>query len=512
MVKFGEKLDFLMNITNTNNSALSLGIKLDASYISRLRRGQRGALKNAGCIKNMASYFARRCQMDYQKKAVSDAMELDCFLSDEAACSEAIAGWLRDEQKSSEVRTVGSFLDRLSNAASSPAVRPFHSPEKTSGGAPTQVSVYYGEEGKRQCAVCFLSAVIAQSKPRTLLLYSDEPIDWMTANREFTAEWASLMFQAIEQGNRIKIIHTISRNLDEMLSAINQWMPLYMTGAIEPFFYPKTRDGIFRQTLFIAPETAAVLSSSVGDMLGQEATVLLRDERAVKACETEFFQYLKLCKPLMRIFTDKDKKAYFDALLEFEKGKSDSIIKTESLSLLTMPDAVVSSMASRAGGKMHILSDYQNSRCHLFENNLKTNRFSEIIRLPDIQTAITPNRVKAAFSVVLSSGAVYYTLREYILHLQHLVYLLQSHHNFHIYLTEGEQDDRYMVYAREDLGVIVAKTSLPPVALGINEINMTGAFWVFFSHMIGEKNHTDGEKAKTVRRLTAYIESLKQYE
>jgi hypothetical protein len=29
------------------------------------------------------------------------------------------------------------------------------------------------------------------------------------------------------QGNKIKIIHTISRDLDEMLNAISQWMPLY---------------------------------------------------------------------------------------------------------------------------------------------------------------------------------------------------------------------------------------------------------------------------------------------
>lgn len=52
-MQFYEKLDFLMNITRTSNSALGQKVKLDASYISRLRKGQRGALKDIACIKSI---------------------------------------------------------------------------------------------------------------------------------------------------------------------------------------------------------------------------------------------------------------------------------------------------------------------------------------------------------------------------------------------------------------------------------------------------------------------------
>jgi hypothetical protein len=82
-----------------------------------------------------------------------------------------------------------------------------------------------------------------------LLLFSDEATDWMTADQTFASKWASLMVQLLSKGNRIKIIHTVSRDLDEMLNAIRQWMPLYMTGLIEPYFYPKKRDGIFKRTV-----------------------------------------------------------------------------------------------------------------------------------------------------------------------------------------------------------------------------------------------------------------------
>ena len=40
-MKFSEKLNFLLNLTNTPNNMLAKHLSLDPSYISRLRRGER---------------------------------------------------------------------------------------------------------------------------------------------------------------------------------------------------------------------------------------------------------------------------------------------------------------------------------------------------------------------------------------------------------------------------------------------------------------------------------------
>ena len=40
-MKFSEKLNFLLNLTNTPNNMLAKHLSLDPSYISRLRRGDR---------------------------------------------------------------------------------------------------------------------------------------------------------------------------------------------------------------------------------------------------------------------------------------------------------------------------------------------------------------------------------------------------------------------------------------------------------------------------------------
>ena len=101
-----------MDITRTTNSALGHGVKLDPSYISRLRRGQRNAVKDEGILGSMAEYFARNFASDYQLKALAEKLEKEADLSDEGVRSLCISKWLADE-KSEDIRAVGGFLDSL---------------------------------------------------------------------------------------------------------------------------------------------------------------------------------------------------------------------------------------------------------------------------------------------------------------------------------------------------------------------------------------------------------------
>ena len=508
-MQFCEKLDFLMNLTKTTNSALSFYISLDASYVSRLRSGKRVPAKNVAYLKKIASYFSHRCGNEFQRKALSEVLNISVSTLEEDRLAEHILQWMHDE-KSEENRTVEKFLNGFFNGK----------PKQTAPNIPnigglsenfpeSDFSIYYGIEGKQTAVINFLTEIIAQPKPQTLLLFSDEATDWMTADRNFAAQWAVLMMQVLAKGNRIKIIHTVNRNLDEMLSAIGQWMPLYMTGAIEPYYYPKIRDGVFKRTFFIAPETAAIISNSVGTMHREAANLLFRNEQAVKAYTKEYMQFLSFCRPLMRIFKEKEGAVYLDTLLEFENEKSDSFIITESLSLLTMPEKVANSIIARIGKQETAFADYQRKRVSSFKDTLNSNSFTEIVHLPHPEQ-IKNSKTKVAMSEILYGRAVYYTTDEYILHLENIINLLETYSNFHVHLLTDASEDRYMIYERENIGVIVGKTTVPPIVLAINETNMAAAFGDFLKNIIGGHGVESNSNADTAKQLDDYIKSLKE--
>ena len=507
-MQFNEKLDFLINIANTTNSALSLYVNLDASHISRLRRGKRSAVKDENTLRLMAEYFSRRCIDDYQRKALAEMLGLDILSLDTNISSQFILKWLLDEKKE-EAKKIEGFLNQISNISAQPiASEPADILPTDASTADTEI--YFGLEGKRLAVECFLSEVLAQEQSQTLLLYSDEPTDWMTADREFASKWAALMVQVLSKGNRIKIIHTVSRDLDEMLNAISQWMPLYMSGLIEPYYYPKKRDGIFKRTLFIASNTSAVTSSTTGNMINKAANFYTKKKEAVCALSEEFNQYISLCSPLMKIFTSYEKTSYINTLLEFEKEKGNCIIITKSLSLLTMPEAVYSSVISRFMDTSLNYNELAKNRISSFQQHLQDNSFFEIIRIFDGER-IKNGELKIASSDMLGWEETCYTLEEYIAHLENIQDLMNTYPNFNVYLTKEPIESRYMVYVKENLGAIIAKTSGPPVALAFNESNLTAGFWDYLRSLIGEKSYRYPNKKESSDKLSEYICSLKKY-
>jgi hypothetical protein len=506
IVEFHEKLDFLMNITKTSNSLLAQYTFLDASHISRLRRGERKLVKDADYLKNMSAYFARQCVEEYQKKALLEVMGRHFELpQNEEKTATYIYNWLVDSSVK-ETDPINDFLDDISRVQFkkiSPgrpdAAYPVRKPAKA------DVSLFYGLEGKRDAALSFLTMVVQDQKPNTLLLYSDESIDWLTGNLDFLASWADLMSKIIQQGGRIKIIHTVNRNLDEMLEALTKWMPLYMTGAIEPYYYPKIRDGVFKRTMFIAPNIAAVTSTSLDAMTDKAVNMLVKDVNAIAALSEEFNSFFSLCKPLMRIFTSQDTLQYMSILKEFELESADAIVKANYLSLATMPAEVADNMLSRADDPYKKeLMDFFLKRKSALKKNLTKNRFYEIVQLPDLET-IKAGCAEVGFAGIEEPSRLCYRPEEYKAHLEEIIQLLRDSDNYQFNISKNSKYYEYRLYVKEDLGAIVIKTIPPHAVFAINESNLTAAFWDYLS-ILNYESQVD--KNKTIHELQKIVDAI----
>ena len=169
---------------------------------------------------------------------------------------------------------------------------------------------------------------------------------------------------------------------------------------------------------------------------------------------------------------------------------------------------MVVSGLSRIGIENSDLAEYQRQRIKNFETALQSNTFYEILPVYDLD-AIKDNRIKVSFSDIMNGGSVFYTKEEYVGHLEHLAFLLNTYENFHIKLVEDISESSYMIYVKDERGVIIAKTSAPPIILAVNETNLTAACWDFLRDIIGEKNYQNPNKARETKRLKEYIKRIR---
>jgi len=178
---------------------------------------------------------------------------------------------------------------------------------------------YLGNEGKRQAAQRLLQAALDDPDSSRLLLYSDEDMSWMTEDPAFFRQWAGMMMAILKGDDHITMIHNLSRDLDELMAAVSGWIPLYLTGNISPWYCPKIRDEIFHSTRFILAGKEAVIGGYTGTVSESAYSLYVQGRDIIKALEDQFAALLKLCRPLMSVYSAKkgdDPSLYIEKFIQ----------------------------------------------------------------------------------------------------------------------------------------------------------------------------------------------------
>lgn len=455
----------LMELTGTSASVLGKACALDPSHVSRLRRGSRPLPKKPSFLPAMGAYFARRIRDDYQKKSLCELMSLDTWPSEEVQTAELIVLWLRGGEKSFQVEPIlRSFTQAPSTSTK------WEAPMKTNRESEVSLACYYGPEGKRAAVAQLLALILQEAEPQTVLLFSDEEMSWLYEDPDFSALWARQCVRVLSAGNHVKIIHAIHRGIHEMLEGVAKWVPLYMTGRVEPYYYPRLRDGVFQRTLFVAPKTAAVASSSVNRITGGMLHSFFDDPSAVGALALEYENLLALCRPLMQIFNRDRAADFWTAYTSFLCAEGNMICLSSLPTLPTMPEAVAASLQARAP-KSRIMETRNRLAGVLFEY-LETGHYTEL--LTDHPSGA--ESIPLPLADILGAPGLHYTRQEYQAHRAHLETLKKQYRHYRL-RSADHLPDNLTLYGKDSRGILMCKNDTPGVVFGFDEPNMTSAFW-----------------------------------
>ncbi|MCR4711627.1 MAG: hypothetical protein K5707_04940, partial [Clostridia bacterium] len=291
-----ETLDLLMRITGTTNAALGRALSFDASYISRIRHGKRRFPQEEAVLAKMAHYFQ---QADPGTLVAAPAAGAESIESEGPALLRTPIG-------------------------------------RDSAAAPT--SFYYGNPGKRDAVRRLLKDLDQRRPAGELLLYSDEDMSWLFEDASFISEWQELLTGLLLSGWRITIIHTVSRAANDMYEAIREWLPLYLSGRVTPYYYPLLRDDVFHHTLFIARGFSALIGSSVSGQSGMPLNLYIKDTAASEVLAQEFAAYLAVCRPLLQTVSRQDPAGFRQALAVLSASSGPLRFTQNELALLFVKD------------------------------------------------------------------------------------------------------------------------------------------------------------------------------
>lgn len=248
---FSNKLDKTLKLMGLSNVEASKLLNIDPSYISRLRSGTRIPKSESDLVTGIAQTLAETM---WNKELIQPMCGL---LGDASVCSEkagfstAVLTWFRDFDEEKDTHIMATIMDSFSEISiPQPTVNKLAIKAFLLRIPISKKTEYEGLLGLQQAVIRFLVDA-CRNKNVQLCLYSDQDMEWMTESPAFYETWKRLMALCLINGVKIKIIHYIKRDMEELTKGFASWLPLYFLGEIESYcrFDPCTPP--FSHTLFL---------------------------------------------------------------------------------------------------------------------------------------------------------------------------------------------------------------------------------------------------------------------
>ncbi len=335
VLPFHERLDSIMRIADLSNVQLARILNVDASLISRYRTGKRIPRANSELVAGLPSILYRQIQQKDKKGELAGFLRISEEKLSDDELSRFLCGYAGgNEQDFLAAEKLLRAFDSYSPEAG--LSLPSLDESVLNAFSEDTRTVYFRDEGLRESVIRFLTDTI-RSGSKELRLYSDQNMSWMIEDDEFRKKWAVLMYECVKKGIRIRIVHHIDRGLNEMISGIISWLPLYMSGRIDAYYCNRPNGNRFSHTFFLNPGRACISGFHTA---GTEGSGIFRydtDEEALHTFRTSFEHLLSISSPLVRILPVSSKDPFTEGLIVRKEGETDLTVPTlpfENMSIL----------------------------------------------------------------------------------------------------------------------------------------------------------------------------------
>ena len=479
--QFGERFYAVLEISELSNIALSRKAHVDPSLISRYRSGLRSPASNPDIAELLSSVLFKTISESGRIEALSNLMNIPR----ENVNEEALSGWLCESALNSD--TSFASTEKLLGALEShmiPTRNDLSNEDLLLLSEPISEpkALYKGYKGLREAVIRFLKEA-ERDHAKELLLFSNQNMEWMMEDPVFLRKWALLMGKCIKGGTKIRIIHNIDRHLEEMNSAIISWLPLYMTGMIEPFYSTLSTGTLFSRTIFLNPGISCINASLTAGTERDASYHYDTDRSRLDEMYVQFMGILNNSKPLVTV------SASDDTVL----SAGNLYIIQASPSLISMPHETASSFGSEI-----ILNKW--NRINELQKDLFEHRIYECITLPDPDELISGH---IAAECIPGGKTEYYTPDSYRSHIKNMITLMDSYPGYRPIILPEMPFKNMQLLISED-SVSVTSTNEPFTVTSFSHPLMCQAFVNYAEKFI---RFYRADKKKTTQRLQSAISS-----
>lgn len=480
MENLQKNLDTLFTVLSVNISGLARSLNYDASYISRIRNGQRQPANPQQLITGISHFVVRHYQEDSQKSLIAEI--LGCSpedLANPGNYQTLLCNWLENGTNHSKDQ-ITSFLEKLDEFNLDEYICAIHFDELKVPSVPFQLPTsknYFGLQEMMDSELAFLKATVLSKSMEPVTMYSDMPISEMAKDPEFPKKWMFGMGMMIKKGLHLNQIHNIDRSFDEMMLGLESWIPMYMSGQISPYYLKNTQGTVFSNLLKVSG-SAALTGEAINGYHAEGRYYLTNNKNEVAYYKKRAERLLSKAAPLMEIYRADRAQAYNFFLNEDTKKEGARYYILSALSLHTLSEDLLDRILCHnqiPQVEQEQIRQYVSDQKAMANIILSHNSITEEIPV------LSREEFEQSPMVLPLSGLFYekeilYRWENYTEHLQ-LVHEYRKHNsNYHIVENTASAFRNVQIYIHEGKWVLVSKNKTPAIHFLIRHPKMRHAF------------------------------------
>ena len=499
-MELSDKLNFLIHVAQTSNKELATELCVDRSFISLLRNGKR-QLRNRQTIKKMAMFFARHCTTEFQHYALSEMLGQISLRSDMP--TEILASRL-EQWLIGDIDIVGEIAEGI---LLPPQTLPSEPESQLDSVPENKTEFYYGEEGRREAIYRMMQMIREMENPTSILIANDDHLEWLLSDYYMTNQLQTELLTTMERGFTFYQILPPMNFINRYTESLRFWLPLYATGQMKVYYYPRLRDNLYRHSIIVIPGRCVQYSSAVFPGTTSDMTLFSTDPALINAITGQFQNHLNLCRPALNVYKDSSEAIpLFRSMFSVFGGNTIQQINT--LSINTAPEELLQRCIQETDNPLwkDTYGLYLEGLSQ-FEQNLRLGTFI------DISYVASADEVRSGTVPIISAsdpscfGNLFYTPETYVLHLKNILRLMEEYENYYFVPCQESLQDYNLIANENDMAILV-HTSEPVLTLEIRRSEMVLAFREHLLRIAEKKGYDGIQKKKIHMELKALIREL----
>lgn len=469
--RLADNLNQLIEAADLNINRLARFMNYDASFLSRIRTGQRRPADTDKFIDGVARFVSTNAADKIPALAALIGKSAET-LEDQRFFYSELCNWLCSG-KPKRQDSVDHFLNVLDqfdlndyiasikfNELKVPTA-PFHFPT---------AKHYYGIEQMRSGELDFFKATVLSRSDESVFMCADMDIEDMAKNVDFGKKWMFAIAMCIKKGLHLNMIHTIDRPMNELMLGLESWIPIYMTGQISPYYLKNAKSSVYQHLNYVSGAAALTGECIVGQhSKGKYYLTKKPDEIAYYREKSEFI--LKKALPLMEIYRAEKRQQFAEFIDSNIKtsGKRHGILSVPPI--YTIPEDLLFNILAE-----NALSDEESERIIEYVQTVKS-RMEEILQdepVLDELPRLSPEEFKAhpaslSLEGLFSDKSVKYTYEEYCSHLSATSAYAEEYENYTVSFRVRRTFRNIQIFIHEGKYAMLSKGNAPIIHFVIRQ-------------------------------------------